>query len=477
MTTQILSLDLPDPVAAPQSASYQGFVSLARQVGSLGGEADSAMWPDLPSLLRKANRRYLMDKIDTNTIPDFATLTDISYDHDLFTALGMISFDTIKKMELGDKKDDDTLVRYIGELDEKVDIPDLYRNVAYDELRYGNAVVQKRLEDKVFVDCEIVHPGRIYSMKLGPDNKPMWWVFKKPDDEYIYDPNGESYVGYLNPKYKERYSTEGLTDNIVGTPDEIVHFKGSALRYQTWGVGVSQIAKILIEAKLDMLVDFSKIIKMSASPKEYVYVSTDGLRDEAAKAKIQSTIDSLTAQRRLSSVIVLEKEQAEAQIIGAEGKVLDNFTLHYRDDILRAIRILTRVPPSFWLGEATNKATINSQLTVYNGFIDSNRWFESRRFERELFYPYLQNFDTSIKLKEVPPIIFRGPAIEVPMDKMIMDDIAIRNGSKSRTQVAEEWKFRLPEDDGEVPPSLGGGSQFAEIIKKNTIVEELKPDV
>lgn len=473
MRTELLSLDLPQPQM--QTAQHGGFVELARTVSALGGEADSATWPSLPSLLRKANRRFLMDRIDTNTIPDFATLTDISYDTDLYAAIDMISADTIKKMKIGEENSDPTYARHLNDLDAKVDLPDLYRNTTYDELRYGNSIVLKRLEDKVFVDCEIVHPGRIYNMKLGPLNKPMWWVFKKPDFDDEND--DESYVGYLDPKYRKYYDEAGLTDNIVGFADEVVHFKGNALRYQTWGVGITQVAKILIEAKIDMLVDFSKIIKMNASPKEYLYVNVEGLRDGPAEEKINRTIESVTAQRRLNSIIVLGKDEAEAHIIGSEGKVLDTFSLHYRDDLLRAIRILTRVPPSFWLGEATNKATINSQVTVYNGFIDSNRFNHNRKYERGIFYPYLLGFDPFVNIQNVPPIVFTGPAIQDPMDKIMMDDISIRNGSKSRKQVAEEWNFRLPEDDGEVAPSLGSPSQIAEIIKKGRMEEELSPDV
>ena len=475
MSTELLTLDMP---SFDVETTSHGSTSLARTVGDISGQAPSANWPSLPSLLRKANRRYLMNRIDTNSTPDFATLTDISYDHDLFTALGMISLDTIKGMLLGSDKDDSALVSKLEDLDARVDIPDQYRNTAYDVLRYGNSITKKRLEDGVFVDFDIIHPGRIYNMKLGPDNKPMWWVFKSPTDEYLYKNNSDPYIAYVNPKYESRYRAEGFTDNIVGEADEIVHFKGDALRYQTWGVGISQIAKVLIETKIDMLVDFSKIIKMNTSPKEYIYVNVEGLRDGPAQDKIQKTIESVTQQRMLSSVIVLGKDEAEAKIIGSEGKVLDNFTLHYRDDVLRAIRILTRVPPSFWLGEATNKATINSQVTVYNGFIEGNRWFESRQYERELFYPYLKQFDSTLKIGEVPKLTFIGPPVQDPMDKMVMDDIAIRNGSKSRHQVADEWKFRLPEDDNELPPNLGGGqSQLAEIIKKDKISQELKPDV
>ena len=477
MSTEILTLDMPKPQLAGGSGNH--FVSLARQVGEIGGQAPSANYPSLPSLLRKANRRYLMNRIDTNSIPDFASLTDISYDHDLFTALGMTSLDTIKGMQLGSDNDESAYVNKLEDLDERIDIPDQYRNTAYDVLRYGNSITQKRMVDGVFVDFDIIHPGRIYRMKLGPDNKPMWWVFKKPSDASMFDSTDDSqYVAYVNEKYMDQYKAQGLTDNIVGTTDEIVHFKGDALRYQTWGVGISQIAKILIETKIDMLVDFSKIIKMNTSPREYIYVNVDGLRAGPAEDKIQRTIENISQQRMLSSVIVLGKDDAEAKIIGSEGKVLDNFTLHYRDDVLRAIRILTRVPPSFWLGEATNKATINSQVTVYNGFIEGNRWFESRHYERELFYPYLKQFDPTMKMRETPSITFIGPPVQDPMDKMMMDDIAVRNGTKSRHQVAKEWNFRLPEDDNEVPPSLGGGgSQLAEIITKDKISKEVLPDV
>lgn len=475
MGTEILSLDFPMPDCKVVSPNM---INLSR----IGGESSSANFPFLPSLLRKANRRYLMNLIDTTTIPDFATLTDIAYDHDLFVALGMISSDTIKKMQIGKETDDDVLKIYLNKLDDAVDIQDLYRNVTYDEVRYGNSIVLKRMEDGVFVDCDIVHPGKIKSMKLGPDNKPMWWVFSKSNDGLIFENFGERDVAFVNQKYIRQYEAEGLTSNIVGTPDEIVHFKGDALRYQTWGVGIAQLAKLLIESKIDYLVDSNKIIKMASSPKEYLYVNVDGLNDSAAQSKIEATIDSVSQQRQLSSVIVLGKDEAEAQIIGNEGKVLDNFTLHYRDYILESIRMLTRIPPSFWIGESTNKATVNSHLIVYNGYIDSGRHFRSKKFERGIFYPYLKQYDASMTIRETPEITFMGSAIEDPMDKVTIDDIAIRNGSKSRHQVAKEWNFRLPEDDGEVPPSLGGGdSPLVEVAKMKNIIEdtieELKPDV
>jgi len=359
----------------------------------------------------------------------------------------------------------------------------LYRNVAYDELRYGNAIVLKRLENKVFVDFDIVHPGKIKSMKLGPDNKPMWWVFSNGTDGILFENYGDADCAYVdegNENIMRLYQAEGLTNNIVGTPDQIVHFKGSALRYQTWGVGIAQLAKLLIETKIDYLVDSSKIIKMSASPKEYLYVNVAGLNDKAAQDKINATIASVSVQRQLSSIIVLGKDEAEAQIIGNEGKVLDNFTLHYRDYILESIRMLTRIPPSFWIGESTNKATVNSHLVVYNGFIDSNRDYESKKFKRDIFYPYLKQFDASLTIRTTPAISFLGPAIEDPMDKMLKDDTAVRNGTKSRKQVAEEENYRLPEEDGEIPPTLSGGSTFeSKGIDKlaDKITEMVKPDV
>ena len=451
----------------------------------IGGESSSANWPSVPSLIRKANRRYMMNMIDTNTIPDFATLTDISYDHDLFTALGMISSDTVRKMKLYKESTEPIFKRKINELDEIVDIQDHYRCTDYDKLRYGNSITLKRMEDGVFVDFDIVHPGKIKSMELGSNNKPMWWVFSKGEEGALYNNYGDNDVGFVNPKYMQEYEAKGLTPNIVGTPDEIVHFKGSALRYQTWGVGIAQLAKLLIETKIDYLVDSSKIIKMSASPKEYLYVNVAGLNDKAAQAKIDATIESVNVQRQLSSVIVLGKDEAEAQIIGNEGKVLDNFTLHYRNYILESIRMLTRVPPSFWIGESTNKATVNSHLIVYNGFIDSDRNGINKKYQREIYYPYLKQFDRSLTIGETPEITFLGQAIQDHMDKSILDDTAVRNGTKSRKQVAEEWNHRLPEEDGEVPPSLGAGQgQIVEVIKNRALdskfqdlIQELKPDV
>lgn len=471
MVTEILSLDFPMQEVKNVSPNMM-------QLSMMGGQASSANSPFLPSLLRKANRRYLMNLIDTTTIPDFATLTDIANDHDLFTALNMISFDMIKKMQIGREQDDPTLKRKLNELDELIDIPDLYRNVSYDELRYGNAVVYKRKEDGIIVDFDIIHPGKIKSMKMGPANNPMWWVFSKWGEAGVYDSYGDNDVAFVNPKYKRAYESEGLTSNIVGEPDQIVHFKGSALRYQTWGIGIAQLAKLLIETKIDYLVDSSKIIKMSASPKEYLYVNVDGLNDSAAQAKIDATISSVTQQRQLSSIIVLGKDDAEAQIIGNEGKVLDNFTLHYRDYILESIRMLTRLPASFWIGESTNKATVNSHMIVYNGFIDSNRDYDNKKWQRGLFYPYLKQFDSSLTLGTTPQITFLGPAIEDPMDKMVKDDTAIRNGSKSRKQVAEEENYRLPEDDGEIPPSLSGGnSQLQEQLKIRKIADDLEKEI
>jgi len=473
MGAEILSLDFPMPDSIRNVTPNMMFTRI-------GGESGSANWPYSPSLIRKANRRYLMNLIDTTEIPDFATLTDISYDHDLFTALGMISSDSVRKMKLYKEATEPVYKRKINELDEIVDIQDHYRNTDYDELRYGNSVTLKRMEDGVFVDFDIVHPGKIKSMKLGPNNKPMWWVFSKGEAGTLYTNYGDNDVAFVNDKYMKEYEAEGLTSNIVGTPDEIAHFKGSALRYQTWGVGIAQLAKLLIETKIDYLVDSSKIIKMSASPKEYLYVNVAGLNDDAAQKKLDTTIASVNQQRQLSSVIVLGKDEAQAEIIGTEGKVLDNFTLHYRNYILESIRMLTRVPASFWIGESTNKATVNSHLIVYNGFVDSGRNYKNKKYQREIYYPYLKQFDNSLSINKTPEITFLGQAIEDQMDKMSIDDSAVRLGIKSRKQAAEEWDFRLPEDDGEKPPNLSGGSPVEEkkqIQKIEDMIQELKIDV
>lgn len=466
MSTSVLDIDLP--MMDGGGNHYNNFVSLA---DGLGGEAASATYPSLPSILRASNRRFLMERVDTTVLPDFSTLTDISYDHDLFTALGMISFDTIRGMKIGRSQDDVADVRNLQDFDEKVNMNTLYQNVTNDELRYGNSIFLKQIEDKMFIGGDVVHPGKIKDMKFGPNNKPMWWVLQAEDR----DGNGED-VAYVDPKYMDRYlsGSWAITDNIAGPADQIVHFKGNALRYQAWGVGIAQIAKILVETKLDMLVDFSKIIKKEAAPKEYIYVNVQGLRDQAARNKIQQTINSVTEQRKLNNIIVLEQGDAEASVVGSEGKVMDNFTLHYRDDILRAIRILTRVPPSFWLGEATNKATINSQLTVYNGYLESIRYHNNLRFKREIFHPYLKQFDPTIKISAVPEINFMGVPIMDPMDRMKMDDMAVRLGIKSRKQTAKEWGFTMPEADGEIAPELTK-QQRPIVIEKEQL--EVVPDV
>ena len=445
--------------------------------GGIIGDEPSANFPDLPSLLRKENRRFLMNRIDTTTIPDFKSLTDIAFDHDLFVATQMISFDTVTGFSIGnrdmlgrpvDERDRDDLIRF----DEAVDIAELYRVVTLDVIRFGNSLVWDRYEGKRkrrMVDARIIHPGKIVDMKINPTtNVPMWWVFRKTD----VNGNDMNYIAFVDPKHKKEFSNSSYSNaEIVGEATDIVHFKGSAPPYQKWGIGITQIAKILIEAKLDMLVDFSKIIKREASPKEYVYVNTTGLTDDNRRRKIKETIKSVNKQRKLGSIIVLEMNESEVKMVGSEGKVLDNFSLHYRDDILRAIRILTRIPPSFWLGEATNKATINSQLIVYNRYLNSIRWSNNRMFARGIFLPYIQtNFNPAMRLSQLPAIIFPEQAIEDAMDRAMIDDLAVRNGTKSRKQVAEERGYRLPEEDGEYAPELSSQSP------NGIIMDEIKKE-
>jgi hypothetical protein len=437
---------------------------------AITGESPSSSHPDIPSLLRKENRRYLMDRIDTTRKPDFNSLTDIAFDHDIFVATSMISFDSIIGMRFGGRGISAEYVNEIKFLDEAVDIAELYRATMYDQVRYGNGLLWNRFEQdskrRRMVDTNIIHPGMVVDMKMSPQNTPMWWVFKQ-----LSSATGTvmDNAVFLDPKYEKEYDSSGNTGTVVGQASDIVHFKGQAPKYQAWGIGITQIAKILIEAKLDMLVDFSKIIKRESSPKEFVYVNTTGLTEDNRVSKINSTINSINKQRKLGSVIVLEMNEAEMKVIGSEGKVLDNFSLHYRDDILRAIRILTRIPPSFWLGEATNKATINSQLLVYNRYLESLRFPHTKKFVREVFGPYLKsNYNQNLLLMDVPQIVFTEVAIEDPTDRAMIDDMAVRNGTKSRKQVAEERGYRLPEEDGEVPPALGGGGFGASIIKERT---------
>ena len=75
--------------------------------------------PELPSLLRLANSRFLMNKVDTNKIPDWDTLKNVTFDHDIYTAIQMISFDTLTGFDIGGKDIDKVL---IDEMDDDLGI-------------------------------------------------------------------------------------------------------------------------------------------------------------------------------------------------------------------------------------------------------------------------------------------------------------------------------------------------------------------
>ena len=432
--------------------------------------------PDLPSLLRLANSRFLMNRVDTNKMPDWKTLKNITFDHDIWTAINMISFDTVTGFKIGGKDKDPRYVEYIDALDEDIDLSEIYRMVAFDELRYGNAFVRKLMDnDGQMYSCEIIQPELVIDMQLSPYNKPMWWVFKA--NTTMFEGYKEN-VAYVDPDYIDQFNASGNMGEVVGTADQIVHFKGSAPIYQKWGVGIAQVAKILVEAKVDMLVDFSKIIKKEAGTREIVYVDVKGLNPPQRKKKINDTMTEMTEQRRRGTVIVMGKkgndDPLEVKYVGSEGKVLDNFSMHYRDDILRAIRILTRLPPSFWLGEATNKATINTQLVVYNRFLKSIRWFTNKRFVRQIFIPYIRSGRLAVSVRTCPEPLFAAVAIEDPMDRAIIDDLAVRNGTKSQRQVAEENNYELPEEAGEADPLLGGkGQSAADMVIRDRIAEQV----
>ena len=431
--------------------------------------------PEIPSLLRLANSRFLMDRVDTNKMPDWDTLKNVTFDHDIFTAINMISFDTVTGFRIGGKDINPLFIQALEAMDEDVDLSEIYRNVVFDELRYGNAFVRKLVRDGRVYSCEIIRPQLVVDMQLSPFNKPMWWVFQTPTT--MFEASQDN-VAYVDPDYREQFKASGNWAKEVGRADEIVHFKGSAPVYQKWGVGIGQVAKILIEVKIDMLVDFSKIIKKEAGTREIVYVDVKGLNPDQRKLKISNTVTEMTEQRKRGSVIVLGKKGSEdvldVKYVGSEGKVLDNFSMHYRDDILRAIRILTRLPPSFWLGEATNKATINTQLVVYNRFLKSIRWFTNKRFIRQIFIPYLRGGMAAVTVRNSPDILFAAVAIEDPMDRALIDDLAIKNGSKSRRQVAEENHYELPEEAGEeFPLPKAGGSMAADMIVRDRVAEGL----
>jgi len=442
------------------------------------------IFPGDPSLLRLANSRFLMDRVSTTEMPDWETLKNITFDHDIFTALQMISFDTVTGYTIGGEDISPVYIRSLEDLDEDIDLSEIYREVAYDELRYGNAIVKKNHKSlagrRLFVSMDVINPERIVDMQMSKYNKPMWWVFKNTNPEetsFLYEDITDEYIAFVDPEYMKDFKTSGYSGSkIVGPTTDIVHFKGSAPSYQKWGVGIAQVAKILIEAKLDMLVDFSKIIKKEAGTREIVYVDVKGLNPEAERQKINNTVTNLTEQRKRGAVIVLGKngqdDALDVKYVGSEGKVLDNFSLHYRDDILRAIRILTRLPPSFWLGEATNKATINTQLVIYNRFLNSLRWFESKRFRREIFKPYINQQFGVVSLKEVPKITFKEVDIQDPMDRAVIDQIYVGMGAKSRAQVAKENEFQLPEEAGETPPSQSQ-SQASQMLLKNHLGEAI----
>ena len=60
------------------------------------------------------------------------------------------------------------------------------------------------------------------------------------------------------------------------------------------------------------------------------------------------------------------------------------------------------------------------------------------------------------------------------MDRALIDDLAIKNGSKSRRQVAEENHYELPEEAGEeFPLPKAGGSMAADMIVRDRVAEGL----
>lgn len=432
--------------------------------------------PEIPSLLRLANSRFLMDKVDTNKIPDWDTLKNVTFDHDIYTAIQMISFDTLTGFDIGGKDIDKVLIDEMDDLDEVIDISEIYRNTMFDELRYGNAIIRKNYgsvgSKRRMISFEVINPALIVDMQMSPENKPMWWIFKTVQQDintFFLELSTEN-IAFVDPDFVRSFNVSGYSDaRVVGLASDIVHFKGAAPPYQKWGVGISQVAKILVEAKIDMLVDFGKIIKKEAGTREVVYVDVKGLDKGQRDTKIANTVTEMTEQRKRGSVVVLGKkgkdDVLDVKWVGSEGKVLDNFSMHYRDDILRAIRILTRLPPSFWLGEATNKATINTQLVVYNRFLTSLRWYANKRYVRGIFLPYLRdNSDPILRLRETPQMMFSDVAIQDPLDRTVINDVSVRNGTKSRHQVARENNYVLPEEDGEPIPELGGGGRFSQLL-------------
>jgi len=468
MSSAVIDFEIP----RVENSQRSPFLDLTSDM-MLGGDEVPKGFPDLPSLLRKANRRYMF-RIDTTKVPDFKSLVELTWDQDIFTALTMISSDAVKDLRIGGKPENDAVTDLILQLDESRDTAEIYSNIVFDELRFGNAIVQKRYEEdargsKMMVDYDMVHPGKIVDMGFGDHNEPMWWSFRRENKENAI---------YLDERYMDKYKEKGVSGEILGGVDEIAHFKAHAQRYQKFGVGIGQVAKLLVETKLDMMVDFSKIVKKEAATKEYMYVNVENLDDDQAQAKIDETIESVNKQRNFGSIIVLGKsgpdDPTDVKLVGSEGKVLDNFTLHYRDDVLRAIRILTRIPASFWLGESTNKATINNQTFVYNAFLNSTRSRDSRRFRRQLWLPYVKQFRPGAKIDEIPQIILPDVTIYDPVDYAIVDDMLVRMFVKSRHQVAEERGTRLPEEDNEDMSLLAGGQSEASAMAMR---EAIKPSI
>lgn len=449
---------------------------------ALGGDIRSAVMPYLPSLLRSQNRRYSMDLIDTTKTPDFKALTDVGFDHDIYVATQMISSDSVTGFEIGGDGIKEDLLDSLEVLDNDFDLREIYRLIVYDELRFGNAIVKKNfktIQDKrLMTGLEIVHPGKIVDMALSDLNIPKWWVFDRVNVDNFLG-SMQTNVAFVDPDFLDEFNGRHGNAEVVGLASDIVHFKGAAPPYQKWGVGITQVAKLLVEAKQDMLIDFSKIIKKEAATKEVVFIDVKKMNPDTAQAKIDKTIEEMNKQRKLGNIIVLGKDGKDDALefitVGSEGKVLDNFTLHYRSDILRAIRILTRIPPSFWLGESTNKATINSQIVIYKRFLKTIREHTTTRFARFITVPFLQQqVRRTVLIKDSPVFLFSDLAVEDPMDRAFINQIAVLTGVKSRRQVAKENGYELPEEADEgVPSPSQTDANASQVMLENYIGESL----
>lgn len=257
---------------------------------------------------------------------------------------------------------------------EKVDMDGLLREAVRSMLIYGDAFIEKILDDS----------GRLVDLKLLPSK-----TMRVKRNEY-----GEI----------EGYIQEAKGRRVEFKPGEIIHLKYNPVGSSAYGLSLLYPVVDLLRAKKKAVDDMARILSRYAAPKMIWRVE-----NEASLRRLQAILESLQPDED----IILAGE-VDYKPLTVDPRARFEFYYEYLD---KQIFEGLQAPLLSWLRNAT-EASARTMLDTVDRRVAGIQRYLKRRVEAEVFKPLIE----AEGLKDTPRLYWGIPRTK--LDELTLDDIA-----------------------------------------------------